>query len=96
MIDFEPKIYNAKIKYSYLGLDNDNNLYLELGFDCANNKFYKTNKIYIHESDILKKLIQVLDLHSWEEMARKFARIKIDNTGISEIGNLIDERWVEL
>lgn len=96
MINFEPTIYNAKVKFSYLGFDENNKLYIQLGFDYENGKSVVSVKKYLQNVDEISKLISVLDLKSWEEVARKFARIKIQENKVIEIGNLIDNRWVKL
>ena len=53
----------------------------------------KINKKSVNEID---SVLSVLDLRSWEEVARKFARIKVMEKQVTEIGNLIDNRWVRL
>lgn len=87
------EIRNAKIKFSYLGLDDI--LTFQLGFECGESKPFVTDKIPANTPNIVC-LLSVLDLRSWEELPRKFARIKIENNKIVAIGNLIENRWVDL
>lgn len=95
MINFEPKIYNAKVKFSYLGKDEVGKTYYQLGFDYEKGTA-TTNKKYLETISEIESVLNVLDLKSWEEVARKFARIKVVDRQVIEIGNLIDNRWVKL
>lgn len=98
MIDFteETKIYNAKVKFSYFGFEQDNTvLYLQLGFDYEGGTLI-TNKIILNKVDKIIDILKVLDLRSYEELPRKFARIKVVNKKIVEIGNLIENRWIKM
>ena len=93
------KILNAKIKFTNLsGYGyNDNNLTLVMGFDVEKNQTYQTEKLLINPKQI-KTILSVLELNAWEELPRKFARIKVEIPGnkIIAVGNLLDERWVNL
>ena len=96
MISFgEERILNAKIKFSWLGLEENGSLTFQIGFDCENAKTFITSK---NPADIekIKVLLNVLELRSWEELPRKFARIKLNGTRIVAIGNLIENKWLEL
>lgn len=96
MINFgEERILNAKIKFSWLGLEENGSLMFQLGFDCENAKTFTTNKTPI-SIDQIKILLNVLELRSWEELPRKFARVKLYGTKVVGIGNLIENKWVEL
>lgn len=96
MINFdETKIYNAKVKFSYLGKDDNGKLYYQLGFDFEKGTI-STSKKYIEAVNEIDSVLSVLDLRSWEEVARKFARIKIMDKQVIEIGNLIENRWVRI
>ena len=99
------KIYNAKIKFSFLGFDTNGVLCIQLGFECRNGVSYTSDKLMISDSDqdyyfcadIIKDILNVLELNRWEDLPRKFARIEVDDDGIViAVGNLIEERWVKL
>ena len=91
------KIYNAKIKFSYLGTfdTSPSQLCYQLGFDYEKGSI-ATKKIIVSNIEDVQRLLETLDLRNWEEVARKFARIKIENGEIKAIGNVIDNRWVLL
>ena len=87
---------NAKIKYSYLGFDEDKQLCIEIGFDCEFGSV-RTQKILVEDTEIIEDILDILELQKWEELPRKFARIKINEIGlVLAIGNLIKEEWVNL
>lgn len=87
---------NAKIKYSYLGLDEYKNLVIELGFDCELGSV-RTEKIELGETVLIEDLLDTLELQRWEDLPRKFARIKVNEMNrVIAVGNLIEERWVKL
>ena len=96
MINFEPEVYNAKVKYSFLGLGVNYGLWIQLGFDYENGRVSHTKKIKVKDISLTRDLILALDLNSWEELPRKFCRIKVSDNTVVAIGNLIDNRWVEL
>ena len=89
------KVINAKIKYSYLGLDENGLLIIQIGFDCELGTV-QTNKIDIIDAYFIKELLDTLELQRWEDLSRKFARIKIESRVVVAIGNLIDDKWVKL
>lgn len=92
----ESRIINAKIKFSYLGFDQDNQvIWWQLGFDTENGT-YITEKVCLNRPDQIANILKVLDLHNWEEVARKFARIKVIGKRVIGIGNLIENRWLLL
>lgn len=87
---------NAKIKYSYLGFDDNGSVVIQLGFDCEIGTV-QTNKVDFVDSYFIKEILSTLELQRWEDLPRKFARIKLNETNrVIAIGNLIEERWVKL
>lgn len=91
-------VYNAKIKFSYLGFKDENSLclYWQLGFTTEAGD-YMTDKMYIKDTSCISRILQVLSLRQWEDIPRKFARIRVDDNGnVISIGNLISNEWVEL
>ena len=91
------QVLNAKIKFSYLGIE-DNKLCYQLGFEIQGGTSITTNKYYVHNTVFIEQILNVLEVRSWEELPRKFARIQVDtsNNGkkIIAIGNLIENKWV--
>ena len=92
----EPKIYNAKVKFSYFGYKpGELGLYVQLGFDYENGTV-STNLVQVNDTKIITKILKVLGLQSWEEVSRKFARIKVTDKKVIAVGNLIENVWVEM
>ena len=92
-------IKNAKIKYSFLGVDESGALVAYLGFEYKENNEWqtiKTNEIVLLDPSFIKDVLNVLEVRSWEELPRKFARIRIDGFKVGAIGNLIEEKWMEV
>lgn len=89
------KTVNAKIKYSYLGLDDNKDMVIQIGFDCELGTV-STQQITVIDTYFIKEILDTLELQRWEDLPRKFARIKIIDRKVVYIGNLIEERWVKL
>ena len=89
------KTINAKIKYSYLGLDENKDMVIQLGFDCELGTV-ATEQITVIDAFFIKEILDTLELQRWEDLPRKFARIKIIDRKVVYIGNLIEEKWVKL
>ena len=92
-------IKNAKIKYSFLGVDESEIPLFYLGFEYKENQEWKTvstNKIVFMDTSFIKDLLMTLEVRSWEELPRKFARIKVKDNKVVAIGNLLEDKWVEV
>jgi len=92
-------IKNAKIKYSFLGVDESGALVAYLGFEYKDSNEWqniKTNDVILLDVSLIKDILNVLEVRSWEELPRKFARIRIDGFKVGAIGNLIEEKWTEV
>ena len=94
-MDIEEKTLNSKIKFSYLGLDENSTLVFQVGFECEGSRTYVTNKIPFNSVKI-ETLLNALELRSWEELPRKFARIRTQGNRIVAIGNVIEDRWFNI
>ena len=90
------EIQNAKIKFSYLGIDEEGTPIFQLGFECKQGRTICTDKKELIDVAYLGEILNALEVRSWEELPRKFARIKINDKKVVEVGNLIEERWVKL
>ena len=91
------KICNAKIKYSFLGLDDNNVLVIQLGFDSGLGSL-QSEKIDLVDAHFIQEILNTLELTRWEDLPRKYARIKfdLDTKKVLAVGNLIEEKWVRL
>lgn len=89
------KVLNAKIKYSYLGFNEDAELVIEIGFDCEIG-FVRTEQIEFYDTEFVEKLLNTLELQRWEDLPRKYARIKVIDRKVVYIGNLIEEKWLKV
>ena len=90
------KIFNAKVKFSFLGKEEGKGLCFQLGFLCANNTTFVTDILPVNDMSIINKIVSILEIKSWEEINRKFARIKVQDGKIIELGNILEERWIKL
>ena len=88
------EIINAKIKASYLGVDEEGTLYLQIIFDSKNGTQYSTDRVAFVDASFIKDIVNTLEIRSWEELPRKFARIKIEGKRVLAIGNLIEDKWI--
>lgn len=86
-------IINAKIKFTYLGYNDKNQLIVRLGFECEGSKTFTTGTIPF---SFVPKILDVLELRSWEEVQRKFARIKLEGSNVVAFGNLIEDKWLKV
>ena len=86
-----PQTLNAKIKFTFLGIE-ENRLCYQLGFDIQGNLTVLTDKVFNVD---IPTLLNTLEVRSWEELPRKFARIKVDGKRVVAVGNLIEDRWIK-
>lgn len=94
-MNFNGQIYNAKIKFSYLGLcDDGTTLWYQIGFELEDGTI-ATEKIRVTSPQQVANLLNVLDLRSWEELPRKYARIKVFEKKVTSIGNIYKSQWIE-
>ena len=90
-------IQNAKIKFSYLGVDEEGTPVFQLGFECRSGFTLVTEKRELVDVAFLAEILNTLEVRSWEELPRKFARVKTnENKKVVEIGNLIEDKWVRI
>ena len=85
---------NAKIKFSFLGVE-DGNLLFQLGFEAQGGYTLVTDKRPVN-IELIANLLNTLEVRSWEELSRKFARIQVDGKKVIAVGNVIEDRWVRL
>lgn len=90
------EIINTKIKYSYLGTDEEGTPLMQIGFEGKNGATYATDKITFIDASFIRDILNTLEVRSWEELQRKFARIKVDGKRVIAIGNLIEDKWMEV
>ena len=89
---------NAKIKYSYLGFDEDKELVIEIGFTTYVDDEVRTEKIELYNVEQIENILDALELLRWEDLPRKFARIKVDTETkrVVAIGAVVNEKWAKL
>lgn len=93
----EVKNYNAKIKSTWLGLEEDGSLYLQIAFDSERGVF-ATEKQKFSSPGQIKEILLVLGVNNYEDLPRKFARIKVNELTkkVVSIGNIIEPKWIDL
>ena len=79
---------NAKIKFTNL---NDNEC--RIGFVVANSVEFQT---VIFPASYIPQILYTLEVHSYEELKRKFCRIEVEKGYVISIGNIIEDRWFYL
>ena len=89
-----PHTENAKIKFTALTVE-DGNLIMQIGFDVNGGKTVISDKKVITDT-FIRDMLNVLEVRSWEEMPRKYARIRINNDKVVAVGNLIENKWLEI
>lgn len=90
------EIINVKIKYSYLGTDEEGTPLMQIGFEGKSGSTYCTDKITFIDASFVRDVLNTLEVRSWEELPRKFARIQLDGKRVTAIGNLIEDKWFKL
>ena len=95
-MNFEEKTFNAKIRFAFLGeIEGMNGLFVQLGFECGENKTFNTQKRLVKTPYEILTILRVLGVNSWEELSRKFVRIKVIDKNIISIGNIMEDEWIE-
>ena len=87
------RIENAKIKFTQSGINEDDSLVMQIGFELAENKLICTKKFSFDEN-LMKSILNVLEIRNWEELPKKYARIAILNGNITRVGNILNNKWV--
>ena len=89
-----PQTLNGKIKFSSLSVEG-NELVMQLGFEIQGGKTVISDKKVVNSS-FIALILSVLEVRSWEELPRKFARVRVSSDKVVSVGNLIDNRWLDL
>jgi len=85
------EIKNAKIESSRIG-NFDNRFWgANIHFDYENSSQGISFKI-----EMIKELLNVLDLNFWESLPGTYCRIKIKQSSIVEIGNIFEDKWIDM
>ena len=105
------KIINAKIIGTFLGIEDhgiptfgisintSEGWYTTIGDYSLGGYDRKAEKYDWCNFEILFKILKVVEVDSWEELNGKYIRIKVPerrNAPIIEIGNLMEDNWVNL
>lgn len=91
----EEKTYNAKIRFAWLGTEPDSTcLTIQFGFEYEKGVINTTKKT-LKDIREISVILSVLGVNSWEELQRKFVRIKVTDRNVLEIGNIIENEWLK-
>ena len=94
------KIVNAKTEFSFLGFSKLTRKFnVQLGFMIYDNgeaKLVKTKEIEINDTKLITTILNYLELQRWEDIPRKFARIKIDTetNQVVALGHWMENKWI--
>ena len=100
------EIKNAKITSTALGYEDHGILTFYIYVDCggsgqgfggyALDKWSEDDNDRVpteHAGQAIKNILGVVGVDKWEDLAGKNIRVKGGFNGISEIGNLLEDRW---
>lgn len=93
------KIINAKTEFSFLGFNKlTRKFVLKLGFKTYDMGVVETREIEVKDTKIITDILNYFELQKWEEIPRKFARIKIDTDThqVIALGHWMEDKWVKL
>lgn len=86
-------IYNGKIKFTNLNIDEKGTLKFQIGVECCG--FLATSPVVnIDNIYEIKKLLKTVDVKGWETLPAKYVRIKAEKETITAIGNIIKDEWI--
>lgn len=94
------KIVNAKTEFSFLGLSKFTRKFVvQLGFityESGEAKIVRTKEIEINDIKFITDILNYLELQRWEDIPRKFARIKIDTetNQVIALGHWMENKWI--
>ena len=89
-------IQNAKIRYSFLGVDEEGTLYAQIGFETKGGYTVDTAKLTFLDVNFIKEILDTLEVRSWGDLGRKYAKIKIDDRKVVAIGHIVEDKWVNV
>lgn len=82
------KPMNAQIKYTIL-VNNE----CKIGFITANKVEFESVSFPASQ---IALLLNCINVRSYEELKRKFCRITVEKGRVTEIGDIIEDRWFYL
>ena len=94
------KIINAKTEFSFLGLSKfTRKIVVQLGFityESGEAKIVRTKEIEVNDIKFITDILNYLELQRWEDIPRKFARIKIDTetNQVVALGHWMENKWI--
>lgn len=89
-------IENAKIKFTQTGVDIYGSPYMQIGFELSNNRTVSTGLFSFNTTEKMKSILNVLELRNWEDLPKKYARVAILRDQVVRIGNILNDKWVEI
>lgn len=89
------RIANAKIKFTQSGIGDGDALVMQIGFELAGGRIVSTPK-FAFDGDVMRSILNVLELRNWEELPKKYARVAVMNERVNRIGNILNEKWIRV
>lgn len=89
------QIQNAKIKFTQSGISDNDTLMMQIGFELAGGRVVSTPK-FSFNCDKMKDILNILELRNWEELPKKYARVKVFNDKVISIGNILNDKWIKI
>lgn len=88
------KIENAKIKYTQSGISETGEIAMQIGFELSQGSAV-TEKFPV-DSEKMKNILNVLEVRTWEELPKKYARVAVLNEKVIRIGNILHDKWIKI
>lgn len=88
-------VQNAKIKFTQSGIGDNDTLIMQIGFELAGGKVVSTSK-FAFDCEKMKDILNILELRNWEELPKKYARVKVLNDKVVSIGNILNDKWIKI
>ena len=85
---------NAKVRFTNSSVEDEGTLMVVIGFELPGGGLACTKKIPL-SAERMKGILNALEVRSWEELPKKYARIVVVGDVVTKIGNILNEKWVE-
>lgn len=91
------KIINAKTEFGFLGFSKTTRRFVaQLGFKTYELGEVKTKEIEVNDTKIITDILNYLELQRWEDIPRKFTRIKVETetNQVVALGHWMENKWI--